>query len=79
MTDQQKKEFAVHRLKCLHFCLGTDRVTFNFYRFEGLPYDLELALTHLIESLDSCRHLVETHLQLLDPDHVRESDSDQES
>lgn len=82
------KEILISRLKFLKLCLGNSRATINFYRFDGLPYDLEIALTHLIESIDSCSRLIYTHLDLLDGfsddseillHNVHESDSDQES
>lgn len=77
MADNLKKELLVSRLRFLKLCLGNTRSTINFYRFDGLSYDLETALTHLIESIDSCSRLIYTHLDLLD--NVHESDSDSES
>lgn len=88
MTDHLKKEILVSRLQFLNLCLRNSRSTFNFHRFEGLPYDLETALTHLIESIDSLCRLSYIHLDLLEGfsedseillHHVHESDTDQKS
>lgn len=46
----------------------------NLVRFDSIPYDLDIALTHLVESIDAV-----SRLSFYYKGDVRESDSDQES
>lgn len=54
--------------------LGHLRNIANLVRFDSIPYDLDIALTHLVESLDAV-----SRLSFYYKGDVYESDTDQES
>lgn len=82
MTDTQKKSVE-QQYKLLRSSIQMFRSGLNGFRFGILPYDVEIAMTHLAESLLEVDRLIEYHT--FDPasfwlqGNVRESYSDQES
>lgn len=82
MTDKEKRSVE-QQYKLLRSSIQMFRSGLNGFRFGILPYDVEIAMSHLAESLVELDRLIEYHF--FDPadfwlqGDVHESDSDPES